>query len=201
MGTTREWEAMTEVAFVPAGFERDGAEAVVELLQGRLVGLIDLALTLKHVHWNVVGPHFIGVHRMLDPQAERVNEFIDAIAERITAMGGSPNGLPGRLVAQREWDDYALGRDVVDAHLAALDQVYVGIITSHRDGVARAGELDPVTEDMLIGQTGELELFHWFVRAHLEDSEGRLVSDGATTERGAADATRNAQGNGPSSTR
>ena len=29
-------------------------------------------------------------------------------------------------------------------------------------------ELDPVTQDMVIGQLEQLELFHWFVRAHLE---------------------------------
>jgi starvation-inducible DNA-binding protein len=36
------------------------------MMQGRLVGLVDLALTLKHIHWNVVGPDFISVHTMLD---------------------------------------------------------------------------------------------------------------------------------------
>ena len=32
----------------------------------------------------------------------------------------------------------------------------------------RLGDLDPVSEDMLIGHAGELEKFQWFVRAHLE---------------------------------
>ena len=27
---------------------------------------------------------------------------------------------------------------------------------------------------MLIGQTNDLELFHWFVRAHLEDQGGNI---------------------------
>ena len=35
-------------------------------------------------------------------------------------------------------------------------------------------ELDPVTQDMLIGQLEQLELFHWFVRAHLETAGGTL---------------------------
>ncbi|MDT0380861.1 DNA starvation/stationary phase protection protein, partial [Streptomyces sp. DSM 42041] len=30
---------------------------VIGLLRGRLHALNDLALTLKHIHWNVVGPH------------------------------------------------------------------------------------------------------------------------------------------------
>ena len=47
-----------------------------------------------------------------------------------------------------------------------------------------------MTEDLLIGQTGELEQFHWFVRAHLENSSGQLSTEGATTEEEAADAAR-----------
>jgi DNA-binding ferritin-like protein len=39
----------------------DTAERVVRLLQDRLNSLNDLALTLKHVHWNVTGPNFNAV--------------------------------------------------------------------------------------------------------------------------------------------
>jgi starvation-inducible DNA-binding protein len=47
-------------------------------------------------------------------------------------------------------------------------------------------ESDPVTQDMLIEQLRGLELFQWFVRAHLESSGGKLSTRGATTETGAA---------------
>jgi starvation-inducible DNA-binding protein len=180
------------VTFLPAGLDRKTSEQLVAILQARLVSLIDLGLTIKHVHWNVVGPHFIGVHQMLDPQAETVNELIDQVAERITTLGGSPDGRPGTIVAQREWDDYSLGRDLVDAHLAGLDQVYIGVITSHRDAIDKTEELDPVTQDILIEQTETLEQFHWFVRAHLEDAGGRLADAGDSTERGAAASARRA---------
>ena len=39
---------------------------------------------------------------------------------------------------------------------------------------------------MLIGQTRGLELFHWFIRAHLENAAGDLDTRGAKTEKGAA---------------
>ena len=45
------------------GMSIEDAEKVRGRLQQRLVALIDLELTLKHIHWNVVGPHFIGVQR------------------------------------------------------------------------------------------------------------------------------------------
>ena len=53
-----------------------------------------------------------------------------------------------------------------------------------------AGDIDPVTEDLLIGQTAELEQFQWFVRAHLENAGGQLASAGAETEEQAADQAR-----------
>src|ERR1700712_2298474 len=86
-----------------------GAE-VAGILQDRLHALNDLALTLKHVHWNVVGPHFIAVHEMIDPQVEAVRAMVDATAERIAPPGASPQGTPGALVAARSWDDYSLRR-------------------------------------------------------------------------------------------
>jgi starvation-inducible DNA-binding protein len=174
------------MTYTVPGMKSDSAERVTALLQDRLNSVSDLALTLKHVHWNVVGPNFISVHTMLDPQVDAVRAMADAIAERIATLGGSPTGTPGALVAQRDWDDYSLGRATTLQHLAALDLVYAGIIEAHRAAIDTTEELDLVTQDLLIGQSQQLEQFHWFVRAHLEAPDGTLATDGARTERSAA---------------
>jgi starvation-inducible DNA-binding protein len=170
---------------VPGMTTSDGTE-VATLLQDRLNALTDLHLTLKHVHWNVVGPNFIAVHEMLDPQVDAVRAMTDETAERMATLGVSPIGTPGALVAARTWDDYSIGRAGSIEHLGALDLVYVGVIESHRKAIDATEELDPVTQDMLIGQSGQLELFHWFVRAHLESAGGELSTAGATHEETAA---------------
>jgi starvation-inducible DNA-binding protein len=174
------------VAFTVPGMKSESAEQITALLQDRLNALTDLHLTLKHVHWNVVGPNFIAVHTMLDPQVEAVRAMADETAERIATLGGSPAGTPGALVAQRGWDDYSIGRAGTQEHLAALDLVYDGLIEAHRAAIEATEELDPVTQDMLIGQAGQLEQFHWFVRAHLEAPDGSLATAGARTEKAAA---------------
>ena len=171
---------------VPSMTIKDGA-AVAKALQNRLNALNDLALTLKHVHWNVVGPHFIAVHQMLDPQVDAVRAMADEVAERIATLGSSPVGTPGALVEQRSWDDYSVGRDDAIAHLGALDLVYQGVISDHREAAGKVEEADPVTNELLIGQLRQLELFHWFVRAHLESSAGTLSTNGAATEKSAAE--------------
>lgn len=176
-------------SFTAPGLSPKDGKLVVDILQERLVALIDLSLTLKHIHWNVVGPAFIGVHTMLDPQYAGVQIMVDTTAERIATLGGVPGGLPGNIVATRTWDDYDLGRADSQAHLGALDLVYRGVIESHREAVAATEKPDPVTQDMLIGQTGDLEQYHWFVRSHLQDYAGGLSNAGATNELDAARAT------------
>ncbi len=173
-------------SFTVPGLTRTEGKATATLLQDRLVALIDLALTLKHIHWNVVGPYFIGVHQMLDPQVAGVQAMIDTTAERIATLGSSPNGLPGNLVTHRSWDDYSLGRASVPEHLGALDVVYQGVISDHRQAIKQQEDIDLVTQDMLVGQTADLEQYHWFVRAHLENSSGQLSTTGTTHEQEAA---------------
>ncbi|MEE1802840.1 MULTISPECIES: DNA starvation/stationary phase protection protein [unclassified Streptomyces] len=170
---------------VPGMTASEGGETI-QLLRVRLHALNDLALTLKHVHWNVVGPHFIAVHEMLDPQVDAVRGMVDETAERISTLGGSPAGTPGALVRERGWDDYAVGRAEAIEHLGALDLVYTGIIADHRRAVDAVDKLDPVTQDLLIQHLRSLELFQWFIRAHLESAGGTLSTRSATTEVGAA---------------
>ncbi len=175
-----------QTSFTIPGIDQSDANTLVALLQDRLNALNDLALTLKHIHWNVVGTHFIAVHTMLDPQVDAVRLMVDETAERIATLGGSPLGTPGALVAARSWDDYSLGRATALEHLAALDLVYAGVIESHRKAIQATEELDPVSQDMLIGQARLLEQYQWFVRAHLESADGQLTTRGTHTELEAA---------------
>jgi starvation-inducible DNA-binding protein len=180
------------------GMSTEVAEKVRDRLQQRLVALIDLELTLKHIHWNVVGPTFIGVHEMLDPQVAAVREMVDEVAERIATLGGSPVGTPGFVAGHRSWDDYSILRATTLEHLGALDLVYAGVVSDHRSAIEELEELDPVTQDVLTGQSGRLEQYQWFVRAHLEDSSGALSTAGAST---LADAASQASGSGRRATK
>jgi starvation-inducible DNA-binding protein len=175
---------MTE--FTIPGLSEKVGNKVADMLQKQLSTYNDLHLTLKHVHWNVVGPNFIGVHEMIDPQVELVRGYADEVAERIAALGKSPQGTPGAILKDRTWDDYSVGRDTVQAHLGALDLVYTGVIEDTRKCIEELEDLDLVSQDIIIDHAAELEKFQWFVRAHLENAGGQLANRGARTEQGAA---------------
>jgi starvation-inducible DNA-binding protein len=158
-----------------AGLSDEQSVSIISILQERLAALLDLQLTLKHIHWNVVGVNFISVHEFLDPQVDAVRKMSDAVAERIATLGGEPLGTPGAIMRFRTWDDYALNREPTVRHLSALDAVYTGVVGDHRTAMTQLGELDPVTQDLIIGHVAELEQFQWFVRAHLQDSSGDVT--------------------------
>src|SRR5262245_13517248 len=169
----------TRNRFTTPGLSADDGTAVARLLQERLNSLTDLMLTLKHVHWNVVGPHFIAVHKMIDPHVDAVRLMVDTLAERIATLGVAPVGTPGALVTARTWDDYSLGRADAMEHLGALDVVYDSVVAAHRQAMEKVERLDLVSQDILIEQTADLEQFQWFVRAHLETGTGSLATAGA----------------------
>lgn len=166
---------VTDIRTTIPALSEDTSFQAIEIMQERLAALIDLQLTLKHIHWNVVGMNFIAIHEMLDPQVDSVRNMTDAVAERIATMGGEPKGTPGAVTTTRSWEDYPLDRAPTVQHLVELDKVYTGVIADHRAATARLGDLDPVSEDLFIADLGELELFQWFVRAHLKDSDGDIV--------------------------
>src|SRR3954463_4633322 len=126
------------------------ARKVTDLLQKQLSTYNDLHLTLKHVHWNVVGPNFIAVHKMLDPQIDAVRAMTDEVAERIATLGGSPNGTPGVLAEAGDRSNYSLGRANTQAHLEAVDLLYREVIGQTRATADALEKLDIVTQDLLV---------------------------------------------------
>jgi starvation-inducible DNA-binding protein len=157
--------SLRQAAYTVPGLTLLAGKRVADTLQERLASMVDLSLTLKHIHWNVVGANFIGVHQMLDPQFAGTLTMIDDLAERIAALGGVPSGLPGRFTKARGWDDYSLDRADSIAHLGALDVVYSGVICAHRVAMDTVAADDRVSEDLLIGQVGVLEKYQWLVRS------------------------------------
>ena len=70
------------------------------LMNQRLADAVDLQLQIKQAHWNVKGPHFIGLHKLFDKIHESIESYVDMIAERIVQLGGIAEGTV-RIAAKR----------------------------------------------------------------------------------------------------
>lgn len=140
-------------------------KTVAEALQGALVDLVDLALVAKQIHWNVVGPRFRSVHLQLDEVVALARTHADTVAERSSALGVPPDGRAATVAAHSGIgavpDGWVKDGDAVGTLVAALGAV----ITRMRKRIDATGDPDPVTQDLLIGLTGDLEKQHWMFQA------------------------------------
>ncbi|WP_458246012.1 Dps family protein [Streptomyces sp. MAI_2237] len=140
-------------------------KTVSEALQGALVDLLDLSLVAKQVHWNVVGPRFRSVHLQLDEVVDSARTHSDTVAERASALGVPPDGRAATVAAgsgiAAVSDGWMKDTDAVGTLVDALGAVIVRM----RERVAATGDADPVSQDILIGITADLEKHHWMFQA------------------------------------
>jgi starvation-inducible DNA-binding protein len=141
---------------------------VIELLSARLADAIDLGAQSKHAHWNVKGPNFIALHELFDKVAENLEEHIDTLAERITALGGTAHGTIARVARNTSLKPYPEDISEGVAHVEALANALADFGRKVRSGIeesARLGDAD--TSDLFTGISRETDKDLWFLEAHL----------------------------------
>lgn len=136
-------------------------------LQAYLADTIDLKTQVKQAHWNVKGPSFIALHELFDEVAERVEEYVDLIAERIVQLGGVAEGTCRMAASHSGLPEYPLGISSGPEHVEALSHVLAWYGDRVRSGIDRAGELgDQDTADILTEISRGIDKDTWFVEAH-----------------------------------
>ncbi|MFJ7049802.1 DNA starvation/stationary phase protection protein [Streptomyces sp. JV178] len=140
-------------------------KTVSEALQGALVDLVDLSLVAKQIHWNVVGPRFRTVHLQLDEVVDTARLHSDTVAERAATLGVSPDGRAATVAGSsgigKVPDGWVKDTDAVGTLVDALGAV----ITRMRARVESTAEADPVSQDIFIDVTADLEKHHWMFQA------------------------------------
>ncbi|MEU0071119.1 DNA starvation/stationary phase protection protein [Streptomyces sp. NPDC006332] len=144
----------------------DSARQVVgDALQSTLVDLIGLSLIGKQAHWNLVGPRFRSIHLQLDEVVTAAREFSDTVAERAAALGLPPDGRPETIASAftlpSPKDGWVRDTDVVQVLVEALEAA----IGRLRERIEATDKADPVTQDLLITITAELEKQRWMFDA------------------------------------
>ncbi|WP_327326443.1 DNA starvation/stationary phase protection protein [Streptomyces sp. NBC_01210] len=140
-------------------------KTVGNALRGALVDLVDLSLVAKQVHWNVVGPRFRSIHLQLDEVVATARLHSDTVAERASAVGVPPDGRAATVAAQSAIgavpEGWVKDTDAVQVLVDALGAV----IGRMRERIVATADPDPVTQDILIGLTADLEKHAWMFQA------------------------------------
>ncbi|HEX6761448.1 MAG TPA: DNA starvation/stationary phase protection protein Dps [Gaiellaceae bacterium] len=142
---------------------------LVELLNARLADTFDLYSQVKQAHWNVKGSDFIQLHLLYDSVAESVLEFVDAIAERATSLGGLALGTARMAAAASTLEEYPLDAVAGMDTVAAIADRLAAYGAAVRAGIAAADELgDADTADLFTEVSRAIDKHLWFVEAHLQ---------------------------------
>lgn len=144
-------------------------QEMIALLNQQLADIIDLALQIKQAHWNVKGPHFIGLHELFDDVAEDVDEYKDKIAERAVQLGGIALGTIQTVSKSSRLKAYPLDLSDGVAHAAALAAALAAFGGTTRDAIGAADEAGDVdTSDLFTEVSRGIDKWLWMVEAHLQ---------------------------------
>lgn len=155
---------------------------VVTLLNQSLAATADLRSQVKQAHWNVKGTDFYQLHEMFDEIAAEIEEYIDMVAERVTALAGYACGTVRMAAADSILPEYPT--DILSGmeHVTALVERFAAYGKHLREAIDKTDELnDQDTNDLYVEISRTIDKRLWFLEAHIQVSE--VKADGMTKQK------------------
>lgn len=146
----------------------DVRSQVTALLNQTLAATLDLKTQTKQAHWNVKGMDFYQLHELFDEIAGELEEYVDMVAERVTALGGTALGTARLAVANSILPEYDL--DAVDGveHVVALAERFAAYAKHVREAIHQTDDVgDADTADLYTEISRTIDKRLWFLEAHL----------------------------------
>jgi starvation-inducible DNA-binding protein len=140
----------------------------VSLLNQHLADTFDLMSQTKFAHWNVKGPTFYQLHLLFDKLAETLEELVDEIAERTTALGGVAMGTARQSAATSRIAEFPAGIHKGQDVVAALADRYAALGKTARAAIDESDDFgDKDTADLFTHVSRELDQSLYFLESHL----------------------------------
>lgn len=146
--------------------ERDHS---IDLLNSSLANTLFAVLASKFAHWNVKGEGFFPTHELFDKIYGFYSESADTIAERITALGGTANGMLTDVAIGSTIDYGANAYQDVDHHIKAMADMLGQVANEYRVNIDQT-EGDMATQDVFIQLARDADKFIYFLEAGLRTS-------------------------------
>ena len=141
---------------------------VIALLNQGLADTFDLYSQTKQAHWNVKGTDFIQFHEFFDLLADMVLPFVDTLAERVTALGGTALGTARMAAKSSELEEFPFingGMECVEA----LTSRYASLANECREAIDTAEELEDVaSSDLFTEIVRVLDKALYFLESHTQ---------------------------------
>ncbi|OGC89362.1 MAG: DNA starvation/stationary phase protection protein Dps [candidate division Zixibacteria bacterium RBG_16_53_22] len=144
-------------------------ERIIALLNQQLADTFDLYGQTKQAHWNVKGAQFIQLHELFDKLADTLEDYVDLIAERVTATGGAAMGTVRMASGASRLPEYPA--EIADSMpvVEALAKRYSNLAATTRAAIDTAEQMgDMDTSDLFIDVSRELDKSLWFLEAQLQ---------------------------------
>ncbi|HIK45010.1 MAG TPA: DNA starvation/stationary phase protection protein Dps [Leptolyngbyaceae cyanobacterium M65_K2018_010] len=146
----------------------DVRSQVVATLNQTLAATLDLKTQTKQAHWNVKGMDFYQLHELFDEMAGELESYVDMVAERATALGGTALGTARIAAAASILPEYPF--EAIDGaeHVAALAERYAAYGQHLRAAIETTAALgDADTADLYTEISRTIDMRLWFLEAHL----------------------------------
>lgn len=167
------------------GLTEEQRQGVIQLLNQDLADAYLLLVKTKKYHWDVVGPQFRTLHQLWEEHYTTLTENIDAVAERVRALGGYPIGTMEGFLKVATLKEHAGNVPNATEMVAQLVEDHEQVIRNFREHIDRCSEEfhDQGTADFLTGLMEEHEEIAWMLRSFIEGQP--IQSDGSqpSTER------------------
>lgn len=153
---------------IDIGLSLEHRTRIVEGLAALLADSYTLYLMTHNFHWNVTGPQFNSLHAMFMTQYTEQWTALDAIAERIRALGFPAPGTYrdfGKLTSIQEVDGVPRANDMV-RHLVKAQEATARTARKLLPVVSEAN--DQPTADLLTQRLNLHEKTAWMLRSLLE---------------------------------
>ena len=153
---------------IVTGIPRENLKKIANILNDDLADEYVLLTKTRNYHWNVEDPRFNDLLKFFEEQYELISASIDAIAERVRAVGGKTRATLKEFINSSQ-----IGEDVgsypeADTMLGNLLTDHETIIKTLRKNVKECQDLnDEATANFLTEKMEEHEKMAWMLRSFI----------------------------------
>ncbi|GGH86139.1 starvation-inducible DNA-binding protein [Pullulanibacillus pueri] len=146
----------------------NGNQKLINFLNQELSNFNVMYVKLHRYHWFVQGHHFFGLHALFEDLYKEFATDLDAIAERVLAIGGKPLATMSKYLEECTLKE-AQADDKESEIMSQLHEDYNQLIKEIKEtGLPLAKELeDETTVDFLIQLLAKFEKHVWMLRSFL----------------------------------